>query len=346
VNTHGGVNGHPVKLFQEDDGGNATQALQLAKKLVEQDHVIAFVGESSLADGSFMSYLASKDVPVVGGASVTQSTFRKDPNVFISGATKSVLFYSLLKTAKDAGQKSFSSLHCIEIPSCSESVPIFQAADNVLGGIAYTGAKFSLTAPDYTAPCFAAKNAGVDALLPSAGPAAVIKFVKDCSAQGYKPAMYNLTPNAATSLLTADPVTDGMILASPNANYVDTSIPAVKEFLDALDAYDPSIRSGQSFPYTTIATWAGGKLFEAAAKAGNLSSTSTGEDVKKGLYALKDETLGGLAPPLNFAPGVATFPTCSFLVKVSNKTFVSMNGGKPVCVDPAVATELSKINNG
>jgi branched-chain amino acid transport system substrate-binding protein len=44
VNSHGGLNGHPVKLFQEDDGGNATQALQLAKKLVEQDHVIAVVG--------------------------------------------------------------------------------------------------------------------------------------------------------------------------------------------------------------------------------------------------------------------------------------------------------------
>src|SRR6266550_8984356 len=41
TNDNGGINGHPVKLIIKDDAGDPGKALQAAKGLVEQDHVIA-----------------------------------------------------------------------------------------------------------------------------------------------------------------------------------------------------------------------------------------------------------------------------------------------------------------
>ena len=48
--------------------------------------------------------------------------------------------------------------------------------------------------------------------------------------------------------------------------------------------------------------WASGELFKAAVDASG-SGPVTSASVKRGLYALKNETLGGLSGPLNFVPG-------------------------------------------
>src|SRR5206468_7748556 len=44
VNARGGLAGHPVKLIFGDDGGDPAAALAIAKRMVEQDKVVAFVG--------------------------------------------------------------------------------------------------------------------------------------------------------------------------------------------------------------------------------------------------------------------------------------------------------------
>src|SRR5262245_492290 len=45
TNANGGLNGHPVKVITADDGQNPAQALKAVKKLVEQDKVMAIVGQ-------------------------------------------------------------------------------------------------------------------------------------------------------------------------------------------------------------------------------------------------------------------------------------------------------------
>ncbi|HET9769476.1 MAG TPA: ABC transporter substrate-binding protein, partial [Acidimicrobiia bacterium] len=44
VNARGGLAGHPVKLIFGDDGGDPAAALAIAKRMVEQDKVVAFIG--------------------------------------------------------------------------------------------------------------------------------------------------------------------------------------------------------------------------------------------------------------------------------------------------------------
>ena len=57
--------GYHVKVYTVDGATSPTQVLNGAKQLVEQDHVFAVIGLSSLLF-SAAPYLASKGIPVIG----------------------------------------------------------------------------------------------------------------------------------------------------------------------------------------------------------------------------------------------------------------------------------------
>src|SRR5262249_31659003 len=50
VNANGGINGHPIKYFIEKEQTNATQMGSLAKQLVQTDHVVGIVGNTSIIE--------------------------------------------------------------------------------------------------------------------------------------------------------------------------------------------------------------------------------------------------------------------------------------------------------
>src|ERR1700758_1028276 len=50
VNANGGINGHPIKYYIEKEQTNASQIASLAKQLVQSDHVVGIVGNTSLIE--------------------------------------------------------------------------------------------------------------------------------------------------------------------------------------------------------------------------------------------------------------------------------------------------------
>jgi branched-chain amino acid transport system substrate-binding protein len=52
VNANGGINGHPIKYFIEKEQTNATQIASLSKQLVQSDHVVGIVGNTSIIECS------------------------------------------------------------------------------------------------------------------------------------------------------------------------------------------------------------------------------------------------------------------------------------------------------
>jgi branched-chain amino acid transport system substrate-binding protein len=50
VNANGGINGHPIKYFIEKEQTNATQIASLSKQLVQTDHVVGIVGNTSIIE--------------------------------------------------------------------------------------------------------------------------------------------------------------------------------------------------------------------------------------------------------------------------------------------------------
>src|SRR4029077_6819308 len=68
TNAHGGIAGHPVQVFAADDGADPSRSRSLVQDMVENKHVIAFVGSMPPLDADAdVQYLEQKHVPVVGG---------------------------------------------------------------------------------------------------------------------------------------------------------------------------------------------------------------------------------------------------------------------------------------
>lgn len=75
INEAGGIDGHPIKLIFYDDGGDPSKAVLVAKKLVEEDKVIAIAGGSRSGNAlAVVPFVEKAEVPYVCMAAATVIT--------------------------------------------------------------------------------------------------------------------------------------------------------------------------------------------------------------------------------------------------------------------------------
>ncbi|HDM77215.1 MAG TPA: ABC transporter substrate-binding protein [Deltaproteobacteria bacterium] len=66
INEEGGINGRPLKLITGDTEGDPTKALMVAKRLVENEKVVALIGPTRTGTGmAVKSYIESHHIPTV-----------------------------------------------------------------------------------------------------------------------------------------------------------------------------------------------------------------------------------------------------------------------------------------
>lgn len=339
VNAKGGIAGHPVEVVATDDAGDPAKALQNAKKLVTQDKVQALV-DMSLADAAFAPYVAKSGVPVVGGLAVSLP-FLTVPTFFPAGTSLPVATVGTAALAKAAGKTKMGLMYCAESPICKQLVPIAQGAAK-LSGLGFSSTAVSATAASYAAPCLKLKNDKVDALFVADNSVIVQRIIAGCFQQGYKPGQFSQGNTYSPDWLK-DPNLEGVQLANNNALYTDDSNPSTKELIDAVAKYAPKLPGTTAYGQDIMYAWSSGKLFEAAVAAGKLTPASTPADVTAAMYAIpKNETLGGIAPPLTFTKGKPAFPACYFTSEVKGGKNVALNGNKATCLTPAQAGALGK----
>ncbi|MCB1297801.1 MAG: ABC transporter substrate-binding protein [Microthrixaceae bacterium] len=76
VNAEGGINGRQIKLVSVDDGADPAQAAQAARRLVQEDGVVAMVGSASLVECSAnAAFYEKSDVVSIMGTGVEPSCF-------------------------------------------------------------------------------------------------------------------------------------------------------------------------------------------------------------------------------------------------------------------------------
>ena len=345
TNASGGINGHPVKLIIMDDAGNATTSAQDARALVEQDHVVAIVSEMSLNDGTWANYVAGKGVPVIGAANYN-ATFLTNPDFFSTGTQTPTLVYGVLQQAKLAGAAKIGVLPCAEAPACAGFAALFQAIGPTVVGVQVPYvAKITTTQPSYTATCIAARGAGSGALVIIENSPTVLRVADQCAQQGYKPIEVNLSGTVGQGW-PGDPNLNDAIGIESNPVLAAQSSPATQAFHRALSAYAPGLVTSSIYNELDAQAWAGAQVFALAAKRAGLTPSSTPADLKKGLYTFKDETVGGLTPPLTYLPGKPALTTCYFVTKVSGGQFTAPQGGTPTCVPttkvPALLAALER----
>lgn len=327
-NANGGINGHPVQLVFQDDALNPGTSLSQVTTMVEQNHVIAIIDGSDV-DTAWATFVAQHNVPVVGGNLSNASMFT-NPDFFPEGQTINTLAPSIAAAAQKAGIKSMGLVYCSADPICAQLAKPTQQAAEAVGIKAPFASAIPESAPNYTAPCLAAKSAGVDGIFAAESSTVVESFVKSCAAQGYTPKYMAEDGAVSKAFLSVEPL-QGMVAIENNLPAEITSNPAIQTMTAALDKYSPGTTSNPNYGPGATGVWASGMLFAAAAKAANLGDNATSAQVIQGLYALHGETLGGLAPPLTYTQGKPTTIDCWFYLGIQNHQFNAPYGTAPAC---------------
>jgi branched-chain amino acid transport system substrate-binding protein len=335
VNAGGGLNGHHVRIVTKDIGNETGADITAAKALISQNHVAA-IFDFDTEDSTWLPYAQSKDVPVI---SFTSSGSQSSPAAFPISIAQSAFAYALPAVAKTAGPK-FGIVYCAEVPSCGGLGSLFKSYTAELGLQVPVNIKISSSAPDYTAACQQLKSAGVDSYVVIAGAAVLAKLADQCHQQGLKAV---LVQNAAQSLpaWTTDPAFEGLLVVDNFAPFFADDTPAHKAYRDALKKYATDMVDSATDNAYSEAAYLDGMLVSAAVKS--VSGDVTAKSLKDALYALKDETLGGMIQPVTYQAGKATVLGCYFSWTVKDGKRVADNGDKYDC---APASVLDKIRSG
>lgn len=182
---------------------------------------------------------------------------------------------------------------------------------------------------DYTSVCIAAKNAGIDSLGILDSNTVTLNIMRSCARQGYHPkyAVQGQAMGLPSTLKSKD--ASGAYVVSETFPFFSEDTAAHRAFHNVLDSYG---KQAQATAIGAVA-YSGGALFQAAADAAHMGNSPSPADVVKGLYALpKDETLGGLTPPLNFRKGKPHVTNCYFAYRIGDgKWLAGKSGSAPVC---------------
>jgi branched-chain amino acid transport system substrate-binding protein len=332
VNAAGGINGHKVNVIAKDAGTTTGANLTAAKELIGQDHVVAII-DTDFADSVWLPYATAQKVPVIlGYPSVAGIT---DAGAFPITGTPFALGYGFLATAKTYGA-SVGLAYCAE--TCSTYADLYQVFAKPAGVSLPVFLKASSTAPDYTAVCQALKAQHVGSYVLDFGGAVVTKITDTCYQQGLRIPQIVGGSNSDPTWKT-DKAFDGDVAIDGVAPFFESNTPGQKAYRAALSKYASSI-VGQPLDNSWSAlAWASGQLVAAAAK--HTAGAVTAASLTSSLYAIKDETLGGMVQPLNYVQGKPTHLTCYYTWKISGGTFVAgSHGDAPTCVPAALLAPI------
>jgi branched-chain amino acid transport system substrate-binding protein len=341
TNANGGIAGHPVKLIVMDDGSNPTTALSEVKQLVA-DKVVAIVSDISNVDSTWESYIDSAGIPVVGGITDANLPFTSDPNFYPQGTNLISGIMGGTDLTSKVGPKS-AFLYCAESPNCAASIPLTEGIGKLYGVSLVLKQSVSASATNFIAPCQAIKSSGAQTYSLAEPGDVAVAIADGCARQGVT-AKVVTGDGVITPALLGHPGMNGMIGTEPEVAFFDQSIPATKLYHQVLQQYAASIANTNQDNSHAISAWVSGLMFTKAVElSGATQSTPvTPASIKSGLYAFKNETLGGLAPPLNFVQGKPAVINCYFVVGMSGNQFTQPDGTTPQCVSAALALKTTQ----
>lgn len=330
VNSSGGINGHKIKLYVDDDAGSKAQALSEAEDLVQSKHVAALVDSfASLTIDGWASYMDQAHVPVIGG-DCNNDAWNSNAMLFPQCQSVDSEAWTLLTSAARYGQgKKLGLLYCVE---SATACGLFYNRTIQDGWAQKAGlnpvysAQISLAQPDFTAQCLQARQDGVELLLVAADANTVSRVGSSCNRQGYSPQFLEPDLSIDGGSVT-QPDLGTMLSIQDSFPFAGLSQPAaVAQFHSAWQTYE----SGQAPGPGSAQGWAGAELFAAAVGASGSNVTSS--SLLQALWAMKGQGLNGLAPKLSFSQGhSAPDASCGFVMIARSGSWTTPLGDQPFC---------------
>jgi branched-chain amino acid transport system substrate-binding protein len=332
VNARGGLDCHPVQLFQLDDGADPSRTAANIAALVTDKHVGAIVASfSALAVAAVKQGAEKYHVPVIGG-DLAGFEWNESPFLFPQGASLRTRAYVELHQAVAAGFPKMGLLYCVETPGCTTLHKVVET-DGVAkeaGAVVVYSSPVSIAATDYTAQCQNAKNAGAQAMGVAMDGASISRLIRSCEAIGFRP------PIATDSFListeqAADPGLRRNTVLSGNvtAPWMLSDTPGQRAYQAAMKRYAP----GYTLDSSSILAWTSGKLAETAIDTlPPTAQAPTSAQIIGGLGQVHNEKLGGLSPGITFKAGQPAPPgRCMYYTRLDEHGWSAPRGSTPVC---------------
>jgi branched-chain amino acid transport system substrate-binding protein len=337
-NACGGLNGHQIQLIVGDDQGDPSTAVSVAQRQIQNDHIVAFLGNIQVLTVDAMVDVVKKSgIPIIGG-DLTNNTWFTQPLMFPQGSPPQAISYGYVQVATERYHKSkFASIYCLEVPqACSQIDKAFRE----LGGskVVYS-TQVSITSPSYTSQCLDAQKSGADLVALTFDAASMKRFAKSCDSVGYHPQWlgYPLGVGNEKQFL-GEPLLGNMYIPLNTFAWMANSTPAEKYWQSSVKKFNPGFVSGDAAGLG----WTAGALIVAASQ--KLTDKPTTQQFLDGLYALKNQTLGGLTTPLTYVKGGSPRIKYCLFAAIANKdgsgwqTPVSV----PACTDVRAPSDPNK----
>jgi branched-chain amino acid transport system substrate-binding protein len=327
VNGRGGLAGHPVHLITVDDGGDPSRAFAGAKRLVESDKVQAFFATRSIfTEQAYAPYLEERRIPIIStcGCNPVDGPSPMTFDGYINPNAGGVWMH-MGPILTETDKRKIALFYCREAPICQIVRDNVMKAQKELGYTVAFEAQVSIAQPDYTAEVIAARNAGADAVASVMDNASTLRIARSMSRQGWTaPYSSQFSNHDERVLKNGGRDVEGFLISGATAPWSSSALMA--DYRAAVDRY---VNGGVKSDFGAGA-WVGGKLMEKIAPG--FPEGVTNEDFLRGLYGLKEETLGGRIAPTTFAQGSHDRTNlCMFPIVVKNAAFVAPHGDKFFC---------------
>ncbi|MFZ5827801.1 MAG: ABC transporter substrate-binding protein [Bacillota bacterium] len=298
LKSKGGVNGRQVELVWGDYAYQTPKAVDLYKKLVQQDKVVAVMGWGT-GDTEAMKELIAKDkVPYISG-SYAESLVdpSKTPYNFIVSSTYSQQARVLLDYAKS--KKANAKVGMIYHDSAFGQAPLADAkayASKI--GLTWVGeAALPGAAADAVTQVLDLANKGVEFVLIQNVVKGTTQVLKAAQQQGLlgKIQFLGMTYSVDESLIKAAGDASEGFVGTPAFAFPYEDGAGIKE---AVEFAKSKGKKPEQLTQKWLQGWVFGRIMaEAVRRAGD---DVTGESLKKAFESMKDYDLGGIGAPLTF----------------------------------------------
>ena len=320
-NANGGIDGTKVELTAIDDAADPGKAAAAARKLVQQDKVLAIVGQASLADAATAKYFGAQGIPVLGGWATSSAYHKPNTNMFVSLEGPNPPYCPLWSSnlAKAEGVKSMAFI-AQDFPAATKDADCrITAAKNV--GVTVAGPRIdvALTAADYRPAVQRAMKTGADAIYFSTGTDGQLKGIQAGEQLGFK-GKYIATQPAGLEqgLAKMASALDNRVLTSGFSLLPSDPDSTNAAFKKGMAQFQPKFKD----EITAVSGWAAGKLFADALKAAGADQKA----IISWASQQKDYAFGGRQGPVDYTLGSTPNPCTTQLV---------LKGGKFVRADSA-----------
>jgi branched-chain amino acid transport system substrate-binding protein len=334
VNARGGIQCHPVVVYQMDDGADPSRTDSNFKDLVLSKGAVALLGSGEPVQTAALQAAADRyKIPIVGGDGSNDEWWQSAYMFPLGGYILSQWSGAMKYAAQTTKARKVGIIYCVEANICSS---LGKKGKDVAGkaGLELVSVQAaSLTQSDFTSQCQNLKTAGANIVFIALDGSSVQRAMRNCKQIGLTIPVV-LPSIAINQQAAADPNIRAVtgVLGTSVLPFTDETTAAGKEFHQNFNTYAP----GTPIDDASMRGYVSGKLLEKAlanvfseARSGPITNVL----IYKGLHQMKDETLSGFASPMTFpSDKPAPMSDCYFVLALGNDGFTAPLGPKHQCL--------------